>query len=70
MAQTIKVHKLWGQDGREEITELNLQEAKKLIENCNKWNCLAFDTKTREVIREMSPNVDEISILLTAAGGG
>lgn len=70
MTQTIKVHKLWRLEGQEEITELNLQAAKKLIENCNKWNCLAFDTKTREVIRELPPNVDAISILLTAAGGG
>ena len=70
MAQTIKVHKMRGQDGQEEITELNFQEAKKLIENCYKWNCLVFDTKTREVIREMALNVDEITICLPAVIGG
>jgi len=67
MAQTIKVHKMKGQ---EEITELDIQEAKKLIENCYKWNCLVFDTKTHEVIREIGPNVDEITIILRAIGGG
>jgi len=70
MAQAIKIHKVTGLDGQEETTELNFQEAKKLVENCYKWNCCVFDTKTRELVREINPNVDEITIILIAAGGG
>ncbi len=70
MAQVIKVHKIVGLDGREETTELKLQETQKLVENCNKWNCLVYNTKTREVISEVTPGVDEITIYFSPIRGG
>lgn len=70
MTQTIRVHKITGLNGQEEVIELNLKEAKRFIESCHKWNCPVFDTRTSVVIRELGQNVNEISVLLTAAGGG
>lgn len=69
-AQTIRIHKITGLDGREEVIELNLEEAKRFIENCHKWGCSVFDTRTSEVIKDTGQNISEISVLLTAAGGG
>ncbi len=72
VARTIKVRrKSWVIGVKEEITELNLQEAKKLVDDCYKRNYSVFDTKTGDAISKITPNVDEITISpLRVVGGG
>ena len=71
MTQKIKVHRMREEDGQEEISEMDLPEAERIIEYCHKWNCLIVDTKTREVIREIVPGVGEITIYFpTVIAGG
>ena len=71
LAQTIKVHRRsWIVGVKEEVTELSLQEAKKLVEDCCKRSYLVFDTKTGEVISEITPKSAEITILPPKLAGG
>lgn len=71
ISKKIKVHRKSLIAGvQEEITELNFPEAKKLVDDCYKRNYLIFDNKTREVIREITQNVEEITIIPQGLAGG
>ena len=70
MTPKIKVHRMRGEDGQEEVTEVDLPEAEKLVADCYKWNCLALNTKTNEVIREIAPDVEDITIFFPSAMAG
>ncbi len=69
MAQTIRVHKV-EMNGREEVKEVSLQEARKILEDTYNWGCLVVNRKTNEVIREIEPNVEEISVIIDIPIGG
>ena len=67
MARTIKVHQL-GRRGAE-IKEVELDEAKLILEDAATWGWIVADAKTQEVIWEIGPEVDEIMILGMLGGG-
>jgi len=58
------------EDGREEVTEENIEEAQRLMDICHKLNFMALNTKTRQIIREIGPSDDEITIYFQAIIGG
>lgn len=68
MARMIKVRTL----GREEIKEVTLQEAERILEDTynDSMGGLVADVRTGQVIARMSPDVEEIIILEQMLGGG
>ena len=70
MTRKIKVHRIDMEDGREEVTEENIEEAQRLMDICLKLNFMALNTKTRQIIREIGPGDDEITIYFQAIIGG
>ncbi|MDP2917543.1 MAG: hypothetical protein Q8O16_06410 [Dehalococcoidia bacterium] len=68
--RTIRVHKLWGVGGLHEIVELDTAEASALVANCLKWHCPVFNTRTDKPINEITPDVEEISVVMMLLGGG
>ncbi len=67
MARTIKVHQM----GRKvtEVEEVELAEAKLILEDAATWGWLVANAKTREVIWEIGPEVEEIMIFGMLGGG-
>ncbi len=64
MAQKIRVYR-WGK-----LTEVEPEEAKRIVEDCCKQNnIIVVETKTQKVIREIGPDVKEITIFSLAGGG-
>lgn len=67
MTRIIKVHQM-GRRGME-IKEVGLDEAKLILEDATAGGWVVADAKTREVIWEITPEVEEIMIIGTLAGG-
>ncbi|MFC2019981.1 hypothetical protein ACFLU4_08610 [Chloroflexota bacterium] len=70
MARKIKVHRIDMEDGREEVTEESIEEAQRIMDICLKLNFVILNTKTREIIREIGPHDDEITVYFQAIIGG
>ena len=70
VARTIKVHIL-GRTGRE-IKEASLEEAKAILKEtfADPLGGLVIDRRTGQVISEIGPNVEEVSIVNLMVGGG
>jgi len=68
MVRTIRVRIL----GREEIREVTLQEAEKILADTynDPLGGLVADARTGEVISRISPDVEEIIIIEQMLGGG
>jgi len=68
MVRMIKVRTL----GSEEIREVNVQEAEKILEDTykNPVGGLVADARTREAIWQISPDIEEIIIIEQMLGGG
>ena len=71
MARTIRVHTI-GENGMAEIKEVSIQEARKILEDAynDDFGSVVADIKTREIIWEIGPNVEEIIIVQAPLGGG
>ena len=67
MTRTIKVHEL-GRNGTE-IREVDLDEAKLILEDSVKWGGVVADARTREIIWEIDSGVDEILVIGMMGGG-
>ena len=67
MARTIKVHRLGGSGM--EVKEVELGEAKLILEDAATWGWIAADAKTQEIIWEIGPEVEEITIIGMLGGG-
>lgn len=67
MARTIRVQEL-GRRGIE-VKEVELDEAKRILEDAATWGSIVVDAKSREIIWEIGPGVEEIVILETLGGG-
>jgi len=70
MARTIKVYAL-GLNGTE-IQEVTLEEAEKILEDTynDELGGLVADGKTREIIWQIGPEVEEIIVIPVLLGGG
>jgi hypothetical protein len=70
MARTIKVHIL-GRHGQE-LREVSLEEAEKILKETytDSMGGLVVNRKTGEVISEIGPDVEELSIIEHMIGGG
>ena len=62
MSPKIKVHRINIETGEEEITEEDPEEVQRMVDNCHQWQRLALNTQTNEVIREVTPDITEITI--------
>lgn len=70
MARMVKVH-IFGRKGVE-IKEVSFQEAEKILEEtyADPLGGLVVDRRTREVIWEIGPRVEELFIMNEVIGGG
>ena len=70
MARTIKVHIL-GRKGQE-VREVSLEEAERILKETytDPMGGLVVNRKTGEVIWEIGPDVEELSIMDQMIGGG
>lgn len=68
MVRVIKVHTF----GKEEVREVTIQEAEKLLEDTynDPVGGLVADARTGEVISLIGPDVEEIIIIEQMLGGG
>lgn len=68
MVRVIKVHTF----GKEEVREVTIQEAEKLLEDTynDPVGGLVADARTGEVISHIGPDIEEIVIIEQMLGGG
>ena len=53
-----------------EVREVDLEEAKLILEDADRWGSIIVDAETREVVWEIAPHVREIEIIGMMLGGG
>ena len=71
MTRKIKVNKKSCVLGvRGTTLELDPQAAKELMVECYQSGCIVVDTKKKTIIKELPPDVDEITILLSRGSFG
>lgn len=69
MARTIKVHGLGGNGSRIEVRDVELDEARRILEDARKPGWFVVNAKTQEIIWEIGPEIEEI-IVYGPIGGG
>lgn len=67
MTRKIKVYQL-GRKGLE-ATEVDIDEAKQIIEVAASWGSIVIDVETKEIIWDIGPDVNEIEVVDMLAGG-